>query len=315
MSKLKTIVKSAAAAGLLATAPLIQSCAPMTYSPDSLVQEEINPAAPYDKTIGNRTYTFHNFIGQEPDIIASTAENDIARYNDMSVLYLQEKFDIFNQSIAGSPNLQRYFARFNIDFSKLPEKRHHHNHKITESEKTDYRINQMSAALAPVFADMVKYSKNAEHREALILIMRTMANEARKEGTAHNADLTVYRQERTAISKQWLQNDFLKTVNLDKDLDQNKCNSIAGKLYTLHFEIVKNMQQKDKILGDINYHYLQDLTNLFFLGVGLDAAHDYTVTYVNHTNCTAEFTVIQAMERTHAEITTQELTNTAEMSL
>ena len=291
-------IKAAALMGLVATgSTLATGCAPMTYEPHAVEQTNQTAADPYDQKVGvaMSTYTFHNFIGSEPDIVASTAEDDLTRYHHLAVDYLQNRFDDFNQSVANRPGVKRYFARFDMNFSDFPLTYHHR--EMSTAGKLDYNVNQISAACAPVFSDMVRYS-NAEHRAAFILIMRAMMNEARKTGTARDADLTAYQAERDAIAQQWSKDAFLRIINLNEDLDHNHCRGMSEKLYTLHYEIVNNMQ-KDTLLENINYRDLQRVTDLALLESSLSAAHDYTTPLVQHPHCDMNLRIIQTMENTN----------------
>ncbi|MBS7401142.1 MAG: hypothetical protein KIG16_01350 [Eubacteriales bacterium] len=294
---LKKTAQAVALTGLIVTgSTMAQSCTPLTNVPTAMEHEVADQTTPYDTQIGvtMATYTFHNFIGKKPDIISATAEDDLGRYVDQATPYLQNKFDSFTATLVGRPYLQRYFARFNLDFSQVPT---HHHRETTNMEKLDYYTTRISDACAPVFADMVEFSDNAEHRQALILIMRTLTNEARKASTAQNADLTAYQTERAVIEAQWSQNSFLKSVDFDQDIDQNKCRGITQKLYTLHYEINKNME-RDTVLADMKATDLQNMTNLYFLGVGLEAAHDYTADYTKHAHCNKTIAVIKTMQDT-----------------
>ena len=70
------------AAALTANSTINTGCSPMLneMDNDSMVIENSNtPTQPYDKLLGN-TYNIHNFMGKEPDIIASTAKIDVMRY-------------------------------------------------------------------------------------------------------------------------------------------------------------------------------------------------------------------------------------------
>ncbi len=304
--KTKQVAKAVTLAGLVAAgSPLVTSCT-MPNTPAPIERENLIPADPYDIDFGNHAYTFHNFIGSKPDIITSTAEEDIARYRKMAVSYLQEHFDNFNQSVADRPGVKRYFARFNCDFSSLPEnKTNHHQREFTETEKIDSYINQIDSICTPIFVDMIEHTNSAEHREALILIMRTMANEARKAGSPANYNLENYRQEREAVASQWAQNDFLKTIPYEQDIDLYKSRRIADRLFTLQSEIKSNLQ-KESLLESLKTKDLQNLTELVLLGSSLSAAHDYTTTFTKHNNCTVNLQFIAAMEEANTLLNAKE---------
>lgn len=65
-----------------------------TYNTSTQKKEDIKPSDPYSKEVGNGIltyYIFHNFIGEEPDIIPATANDDVENYlnNGVTIYALQ----------------------------------------------------------------------------------------------------------------------------------------------------------------------------------------------------------------------------------
>lgn len=279
----------------------IISCEPTTNTPASK-EPKVQPAAPYDKKIGNGQltyYIFHNFIGQEPDIIPSTAMADTESYLEKGVIYLHTQYSSFGESLTDRPNLQRYFAQvtFTPEIKTTRRKR-----EYTTGEKMDYYINQISASCELVMTDIVKNLTEPQEREAFILCYRVLANEAYKEGLGslrNESDsrmMKKYKSEREAVSALWAGNEFLKSVNLEKDIENRKLLNTTGKLYTLIHNAVLNMQ-KSTITEDIKIKDLQNLINLALNKSSLKAMHDYTAELLKHTEeeCGIESGIVDAM--------------------
>lgn len=251
-----------------------------------------SPSAPYSKKIGSvyNTYIFHNFIGEEPDIIPSTAKADVNRYLEQGVSYLQSQFDDFYESVSDRAGVKRYFAQFNIDFSDVPKIRQgHYSRERSDCEKMDYFVNKISEVCEPVMTEILNNSKN-EH-DAMLLCYRVLANEAYREGLgnkrkSNNKMMDKYNQERADISVLWEVNNFLKSISLENDLDHRlesrRCARTADKLYTLLHDAANKMQQSNPILEDINMKDLQYFITLALNASSLAAMHDFSEELLKH---------------------------------
>ena len=286
---------------IFSTGLFIISCKPTTNTP-APKEPEIRPTDPYDKKFGNGQltyYIFHNFMGQEPDIIPSTAAADTEHYLDKGIIYIQTQYDNFDESLQDRPKLQRYFAQvtFTPEIKTTRRKR-----EYTVSEKMDYYINQISVSCELVMTDIVKNLTEPQEREAFILCYRVLANEAYKEGLGSlrnetdNQMMKKYKSEREAVSALWSENEFLKSVNLENDIENRKLLNTTGRLYTLIHNAVLNMQ-KSTITEDIKIKDLQNLINLALNESSLKAMHDYTAELLKHTGeiCSIESGIVDAM--------------------
>lgn len=263
---------------------------------------EVQPYEPYDKKIGNGQltyYIFHNFMGQEPDIIPSTATADTESYLEKGILYLQTQYGSFSENLADRPNLQRYFAQ--VTFSPEIKNNHHHKREYTVSEKMDYYINQISDSCELVMTDILENLDEPHEREAFILCYRVLANEAYWEGLgkvreSSNKMMEKYKLERASISDLWIKNQFLRSVDLENDIENRKLLNATGKLYTLIHNAVLNMQ-KNSITEDIKLKDLQNFINLALTESSLKAMHDYTAKLLRHTEeeCGIESGIVDAM--------------------
>ena len=250
---------------------------------------------PYTKTIGSppsNSYDLHNFIGEDPDIIPSTAKADVRRYLEQGTIYLQTQFDSFCNSLSDRPSLQRYFAQFRIDFFNLPEEnRRHHRREISDCQRMDCCANKILEAYQLVLADILKNLKKPEEREAMTLCYRALANEAYKEGLGSNrkADNFMtqkYNQEKAAVSALWQNNSFLRSVPLDHDIEYNKARRLVSKLYTLHYNAAQNMRENSSLRDfSILEKDLRGALNLALNASAIAAMHDCVVPLLNHEEC------------------------------
>ena len=278
--------------GAALTATLLTSCNPAVqfeYGETQLEEQAVQLSEPYSKTIGNRDYVFHNYIGEQPNIIASTAKTDVANYLDKGVSYLQKQFDNFNRSLINRPNLQRYFAQFDFDFSNLPTK--HYHHEITAHEKMDDMVNKINDICTPILHDIASYLNTDEEREAFNLCYRVLANENYKEaiGVARdkdNAMMRKYSDEQAQISNLWSQNNVLKSVPLDRDIHAEtfKYQRVTDEMDTLLLKSAMNMRDTT-LLQDIKLEDLQGVINLHLNISSLTAMHDLTTALLQHKNC------------------------------
>ena len=271
---------------------MLSSCTP-TVNSTKKDNKPADPSAPYSKKIGSiyNTYIFHNFIGEEPDIIPSTAKADVNRYLEQGVSYLQSQFDDFYESVSDRAGVKRYFAQFNIDFSDVPKIRQgHYSRERSECEKMDYFINKISEVCEPVMTEILNNLPKNEH-DAMVLCYRVLANEAYREGLgnkrkSNNKMMDKYNQERADISVLWEVNNFLKSISLENDLDHRlesrRCARTADKLYTLLHDAANKMQQSNPILEDINMKDLQYFITLALNASSLAAMHDFTEELLKH---------------------------------
>ena len=225
------------------------------------------------------TYVFHNFIGEEPDIIPSTFKDDVNRYLEQAVLYLQNQFDDFYASLDGRTGLQRYFSQFNVDFYDLSELKHHPKHEVTDIEKLDFYIKKISDICDLVMTDIENNLTKTDEHDAFILCCRVLAHEAYREGIgssreSENEMMEKYKNKRSEISALWSENQFVKSISLDKDLDSNKCKRVADKLYTL-LDYAKNQMNEKPLLQELSIKDLQYFITLFLNVSSLTAMYDY----------------------------------------
>lgn len=285
--------------GVALAATSITSCTPITGGSYTRIENfDIRPDQPYDKTIANGTYHFHNFLGQKPDIIPSTATQDINNYLDLGTLYIQDKFDDFNQSIAGRPGLVRYFTpvKFNPD-----ERYYHYPYHNTPSAKFDRYINQIASACEIPMTDMVRSLRTDEQKEALILCIRAMNLAAYREGLGEKRDgnnrmVNKYNQELSSVLAFWLNNSFLNSFDVVHDIENNKCRRVTDKLYTLLCYAKENMRgSNSQILGELKLVDVQKIVDIVLLIPALEAAHDTTAEMLNEQYCTMNPQIIQKM--------------------
>ena len=256
-----------------------------------------SPSDPYSKKIGSvyNIYLFHNFIGEEPDIIPSTAKEDVKRYLEQGVTYLQSQFDDFYESVSDRAGVQRYFAQFKIDFSDVPEiKEGRCTRERSDCEKMDYYINLISEVCEPVMTEILNNLPKSDEHDAMILCYRVLANEVYREalGSSRNSSNTMmekYNKERTAISALWDGNSFLKSISLESDLDPSlesrRCARTADKLYTLLHNAANSMKESNKILGELSMKDLQYFITLNLNASSLEAMHDFTAPLLKHEEC------------------------------
>ena len=249
---------------------------------------------PYSKKIGSvyNTYVFHNFIGEDPDIILSTAKDDVSRYLELGVTYLQAQFDDFYDSVSERAGVKRYFAQFKIDFSDVPEiKEGHHSRERSDIEKIDYYFTKISEICEPVMTEILDNLTKSDEHDAMILCYRVLANEAYREaiGNNRNTDNTMmekYNQERASIEVRWSENSFLKSISLERDLDSSlssrHCARTADKLYTLLHNAANNMQGTNKVLDELSMKDLQYFITLTLNSSALAAMHDVTSSLLKH---------------------------------
>ena len=145
----------------------------------------VKDSEPYTKFIGNgpyKDYAFHNFMGEKPDIIPSTAKADVNRYFERGAAYIQTQFGDFYGSLSGRADVQRYFAQFNLNFnSELEEQfRRRHKREISDCEKMDFYVNKISEVCGLVLADIMNNLPSPDERGAFVLCCRLLANEAYK---------------------------------------------------------------------------------------------------------------------------------------
>ena len=267
--------------------------------------------SPYSKKIGTRlnVYVFHNFIGENPDIIPSTAEDDVRRYVDQGVIYLQKQFDDFYNSLSGRTGVQRYFARFKMDFSNLPEKNKKYGpgHKFSDCEKIDFYASKISGVCEPVMAEILTNLPNPAKHDAMILCFRVLANEAYKEGLGNfrksdNEMMKKYNAERADILALWSKNSFLESVPLERDLDttleSRRCARTIDRLYTLLYNATDNMQDSNKILRELSLKDLQNFITLALNASSLAAMHDFVSPLLKHEeeNCTMDAEIFHARQ-------------------
>ena len=268
-------------------------------------------STPYDKQYGDRfrgIYTFHNFIGEEPDIIAASAKSDLEKYLYHGVAYLQAQFNGFSQSVADRPNIQRYFAQ--ITFNPEIEQKHHRQNDLSAIEKLDYYINQLAESFELVMTDIINNLRDSDEKEAFVLCYRIMVNEAYREGlgkarNSNNAMMEKYKREREEVLELWNKNKFINGHSLVRDIDnpmtRSRYSSTIDKIAWLIKAANKDLHDK----REYNNFYAEltekDLWNFFnlTLNIGsLQAMHDYTAKLMRHKDedCTIKNGLVAAME-------------------
>ncbi len=278
----------------------ITSCLPITGG-TRIERTNISPDQPYNKTIDFGAYRFHNFLGKQPNIISSTATQDINNYIDMGVLYVENAFNEFQQSIDGRDGLVRYFTpvKFNPD-----ERRYPYTYHASPNAKMDGYINQIAGACEIVMTDMVRSLSTTEQKEDFILCLRalSLANYYETMGNQRNQNspmMSKYSQELSSILAFWLNSQFLKSVDLVNDIENSNCRRITDKLYTLLCYVKGNMPYSVNVSGlqNLTLKDLQGVINLTLLIPAWEGAHDYTATMQNHQHCTMHAQkLIQAMQ-------------------
>lgn len=258
----------------------------------------VKDSEPYTKFIGNgvsKDYAFHNFMGEKPDIIPSTAKVDVNRYFERGAAYIQTQFGDFYGSLSGRADVQRYFAQFNLNFnSELEEHfRRRHKREISDCEKMDFYVNKISEVCGLVLTDIMTNLTSPIEREAFVLCYRLLANEAYKEALGEkrktdNAMTQKYQQERSAISELWQKNSFLRSVPLDNYTDYNS-RRLVDRLYTLLYKAAQRMRETSSLRDfSIKEKDLQNAVNLALNASALAAMHDSVAELLQHNECRME---------------------------
>lgn len=243
--------------------------------------QDVEPHQPYNKVIGNKNYCFHNFIGQEPDIVDYTANKDVANYLDMGQEYVQGLFDKFQTSIQDRPDVANYFGRFEL------QKTNRHERGV--GKKIDNLANEITAPCGYYLADIIKNLDREVDREAFILCYATLANEAYREGLGNSEK---YDARRGSIEHAWRQNDFTRSTEYNHDIDDRKCRQTTNDMDILLDCAWRNMQYE---LDDLR---IQDLRNVVIIALNtssLEAMHDYTAENLEHTRCDMQIDILDQL--------------------
>ena len=259
----------------------------------------VKDSEPYTKFIGTggqKDYAFHNFMGEKPDIIPSTAKADVNRYFEQGAAYIQTQFADFYISLSGRADLQRYFAQFNLNFHSELQAQYHrrHNREISDCEKMDFYANKISEVCGLVLKDIADNLTAPGERDAFILCYRLLANEAYKEALGENRktenEMTQkYKAERFALFELCKKNSFLSSISFDTDIDYNKCRRLVDRLYTLLYKAAQNMREKSSLHDfSIKEKDLQDALNLALNASALSAMHDRVSDLLQHEECRME---------------------------
>lgn len=259
------------------------------------------PYEPYDIAMGNGHYVFHNFMGEEPDIIEQTVTTDVEHYLSAGQTYLQNLFSDFNDSLTDRPALQRYFRRFNYQASNKDRRGHHD--KNNGGTAIDTTINQISDACEPIMADIVKNLDNATDRDGISICYRILGNEAYKEGLGiyrneKNDFMHKYNQERSSL-KTAMSANYDLNFNLDNEIDILYCRRTTDHLDQLLDRAAQNMN--GKLNGELKVADLQQIINIALTTRSLEAMHDFTQENLRHQNCQMELGITDAMYTADAE--------------
>ena len=315
LHKAKNTAKKVLQVGVLGTAltaatTLTTGCTPGTFYNGELIEEPHKTQGelyePYDIAMGNGNYFFHNFMGEEPDIIEQTVTTDVERYLSAGQAYLQNLFADFNNTLIQRPTLQRYFRRFNY---RVPNGNDHSNHHPDYNQKhggdIDTTINQISAACEPIMADIVKNLNSETDRDAIIICYRVLGNEAYKEGLGEYRDneddnvlMDKYQQE-VAELKTACADNYNLSFNLENEINILHCRRITDNLDTLLNRAVLNMNHS--LNDELTIADLRKVINIALTTRSLEAMHDYTQDNLKHLNCNMELGITAMMQAASAE--------------
>ena len=252
---------------------------------------------PYDKTLGNGNYFIHSFIGDKDGIQPNTVVDDTNHYLKLGETYIKNLANNFNRSLDGRTGAQNYFNSFVSSINN------NNNFKVsTGSTNLDFATNIISRACEPIMNDIIRNLNNSSERAALYLCYSVMDNESYKLGLGNYRNsssklMDEYKANRNGVVNYWKTNDYLKSVDMDDDIDNQNCRHITNTVDTLLNTAANNMG------NGITASDLRQVVNMAMTTKSLMAMHDRTQNNLKHNNnCVMLVNIVNSMYETANEM-------------
>ena len=226
-----------------------------------------NRGTPYDKTVGNGSYYFHNFFSDEPNISAATAIEDANYYLSLANPYVQGKIDDFSNSLKGRPNAQAYFKNYITDMTEAKEKLIVNSYGTVGMETWDRGIIGIDEAGIPAMLDVIR-NLDGDERFEFVACYRLMEAESQKTGDPFYGTNPDHTNDYGLINTDY--SIYLPDINPEADA-ANNCIQTTQHLDDLLGKAVKNINNANG--HDLTVNDFRQVMSMSWFPASMTGAH------------------------------------------